>query len=95
MESKIRIYPTPTEDVTNGLNMTFNYIAEPVTLSTSEEKLLLPRYFLDVIDDYLSYRLIKAENIELAGQYYQEFITTLHNNIYGLNRDQRPVEEEF
>lgn len=55
----------------------------------------LPRYFLDVIDDYMSYRLIEAENPELAGSYYQTFINTLHNNIYGLNRDQRPVEEEF
>lgn len=55
----------------------------------------LPRYFLDVIDDYLSYRLIEAENPELAAMYYQTFEKTLHDNIYGLNRDQRPVEEEF
>jgi hypothetical protein len=26
--------------------------------------------------------------------YYQEFKETLHNNIYGLSRDQRPIEEE-
>lgn len=75
--------------------MNFNYINKPVEASTDEEKLGLPRYFLDVIDDYMSYRLFQAENPELAGSYYQTFINTLHNNIYGLNRDQRPVEEEF
>lgn len=50
---------------------------------------------MDAIEDYMSYRLFQAENPELAGTYYQQFINTVHNNIYGLNRDQRAVEEEF
>ena len=91
---QIRIFPTPKEDITNGLCLTFNYFLNDVELTTDEEDLKLPRYFLDVIDKYLSYKLIKAENIELAGQYYSEFKETLHNNIYGLYRDQRPIEEE-
>lgn len=94
-ESKIRIYPTPTEDITAGIHLTFNYIQQPVTLNTNEDKLLLPRYFLDVIDDYLTYRLIRAENPEMAQTHFQIFNETLHNNIYWLNRDQRPVDEEF
>jgi len=55
----------------------------------------VPNYFLDAIEDYLSYRLIQAENPELAQMYLQNFNQTLHDNIYGLNRDQRPVEEDF
>lgn len=76
--------------------MNFNYINRPVTnTATDEDKLGLPRYFLDAVEDYMSYRLIMVENPELAGTYYQNFINTLHNNIYGLNKDQRPVEEDF
>ena len=95
VQAHIRIFPTPDVSITWGISMNFNYINKPVEASTDEEKLGLPRYFLDVIDDYMSYRLFQAENPELAGAYYQTFINTLHNNIYGLNRDQRPVEEEF
>jgi len=94
-KTQIKIFPTPKKNVTAGLHLTFNYIQRVVELSTNEASLCLPRYFLDVVDDYLSYRLIEAENPELAGMYYQTFITTLHNNIYWLNRDQRVVEEEF
>lgn len=96
METHIRIFPTPDKTVTGAISLNFNYINKPITdASTNEDMLGLPWYFLDVIDDYLSYRLIQAENPELAASYYQTFIETLHNNIYGLNRDQRPVEEEF
>lgn len=97
MQTHIRIFPTPDKTINpGGISLNFNYINKPITDPTlSEDMLGLPRYFLDVIDDYLSYRLIEAENPELAGIYYQTFIKTLHDNIYGLNRDQRPVEEEF
>lgn len=93
--NKIKIFPTPKKDVTNGISLTFNYFLKDVSLNTNEEQLNLPRYFLDVINKYLSYKFIKAENIELANSYYQEFQTTLHDNIYWFNRDQSPVEEEF
>jgi hypothetical protein len=61
---------------------------------TDESDLGLPAYFLDAVEDYLTYRLYNAENPELAQIHYQRFIDTIHDNIYGLNRDQRPVEEE-
>lgn len=95
-QTYIRIYPTPTKHINDWISLQFNYINRPITdPNTSEEKLALPWYFLDVIDDYMSYRLMQAENPEIAASYYQTFIQTLHNNIYGLNRDQRPVEEDF
>lgn len=94
-KNQIRIFPTPTENITAGINLTFNYMTRDVSLSTNEDSLGLPTYFLDAIEDYLSYRLIQAENPELAMTYLQRFNDTLHDNIYGLNRDQRPVEEEF
>ena len=94
-KNEIRIFPKPDQNVTAWLNLTFNYISKDVALNTNEESLGLPTYFLDAVEDYLSYRLIQAENPELAMTYYQRFIDTLHDNIYGLNRDQRPVEEEF
>lgn len=94
-ETYLRIYPTPTKSITAWIMLQFNYINRPVIAWTDEDLLALPRYFLDVIDDYMSYRLYQAENPELAASYYQTFIQTLHNNIYGLNRDQRPVEEDF
>lgn len=94
-KNTIRIFPTPTEGITAWLNLTFNYITKDVTLNTNEDSLGVPTYFLDAVEDYLSYRLINAENPELAMTYLQRFNETLHDNIYGLNRDQRPVEEEF
>ena len=94
-KSQIRIFPTPDKSITGGISLTFNYITKDVSANTNEESLGLPNYFLDAVEDYLSYRLIQAENPELAMTYYQRFIDTLHDNIYGLNRDQRPVEEEF
>lgn len=94
-QTHIKLYPTPKKSITGGISLTFNYVTEPVSLNTNEDKIGLPRYFLDAVEDYLSYRLMQAENPELAGQYYQNFITTLHDNIYGMNRDKRPVEEEF
>ena len=94
-KNKIKIYPTPDKNVENWFNMTFNYMNVDVALNTDEGNLNVPRYFLDVIDDYLSYRLFLAENPELAEIYYKNFMDALHDNIYWLNRDQRPVEEWF
>ena len=95
-KNKVKIYPTPTEDVDNWFNMRFNFVTADITNpNTNENTLWVPRYFLDVIDDYLSYRLYQAENPELAAVYYKQFMDTLHDNIYWLNRDQRPVEEWF
>ena len=64
---------------------------EPVDLDT----LNLPRYFFDAIEDYITFRLYQAENPEQAQWYYQQFEQTLHDNIYGLNKDKRPVEESL
>jgi hypothetical protein len=55
----------------------------------------LPWYFFDAIEDYMTYQLYLKENPESASIYLQTFQETLHDNIYGLNRDQRPTEEEF
>jgi len=64
---------------------------EPVDLST----LNLPRYFFDAIEDYITFRLYQAENPEMATYYKQQFEDTLHDNIYWLNKDKRPVDENF
>ena len=66
-----------------------------VSLNTQESDLNLPWYFFDAIEDYLTYQLYLKENPELADVYLQTFQTTLHDNIYWLNRDQRQTEEEF
>ena len=60
-----------------------------------ESDLNLPRYFFDAIEDYMTFRLYQAENPEMAQWYYQQFENTLHDNIYGLNKDKRPIEESF
>lgn len=91
----IKIFPTPTEDVENGFTLTYNFIQQPVSANTNENSLNLPRYFFDAIEDYLTFRLYQAENPEMAQWYYQQFEQTLHDNIYGLNKDKRPIEEDF
>lgn len=94
-KNTIRIFPTPTKNVTYWLNLTYNYIEKEVTLRTDESTLNLPYYFFDAIEDYLTYNLILNENPDLAPSFYQEWIDTVHKNICWLNRDQREAEEEF
>mgnify|MGYP006864373776 CR=1 FL=1 len=94
-KNHIRIYPTPDENVSNWLALSYNYIEQPVTANTNENTLNLPRYFFDAIEDYLTFRLYQAENPELATYYKQQFEETLHDNIYWLNKDKRPVDEDF
>ena len=93
----IKIFPTPTKNVENWLFLNYNYIqdTDDITMSTNIDSLNLPRYFLDAIEDYITFRLYQAENPEQAQWYYQQFEQTLHDNIYGLNKDKRPVEEDF
>lgn len=93
----IKIFPTPMENVENWLSLNYNYIEDidAIELSTEVASLNLPRYFLDAIDDYITFRLYQAENPEMAQWYYQQFDSTLHDNIYGLNKDKRPIEEDF
>lgn len=67
IETHIRIFPTPDKAITGGISLNFNYINKQITDSSMDESMLgLPWYFLDVIDDYMSYRLFQAENPELA-----------------------------
>lgn len=93
----IKIFPTPTEDVENWLSLNYNYIEDidGVTMNTNTNNLNLPWYFFDAIEDYITFRLYQAENPEMAQWYYQQFENTLHDNIYGLNKDKRPVDESF
>ena len=93
----IKIFPTPTKDVDNWLFLNYNYIedTDSITMSTDITSLNLPWYFLDAIEDYITFRLYQAENPETAQWYYQQFESTLHDNIYWLNKDKRPVEEWF
>ena len=95
VQTHIKIFPTPDKTLTGAISLTFNYINKPVESDTEEDTLGLPRYFFDAIEDYMTYKLIDIENPELAMTYYQLFKDALHDNIYWLNRDQRPVEEEF
>lgn len=99
---QFKIYPTPDVSITKGISLTFNYFLPALTedqifgVNAVDENVLdLPRYFLDAIDDYLTFRLYQAENPELAQTYYEQFRNTLFDNIYWLNRDKRPIEEWF
>ncbi len=99
-KNHIKIFPTPTENIENWLTLTYNYIEQSVTHDEAFgdnpiniTSLNLPWYFFDAIEDYLTFRLYQAENPEMAQWYYQQFENTLHDNIYGLNKDKRPVEE--
>lgn len=94
-KDKIKIFPTPIEDVSMWLSLAYNFMEKPVSLTTDEWNLNLPWYFFDAIDDYMSYMLYLKENPEMAEIYLQTFQTTLHDNIYWLNRDQRYSEENF
>ena len=94
-KSKIKIFPTPIEDVSMWLSLAYNFMEKEVTKNTDEDNLNLPRYFFDAIEDYLSYMLYLKENPELAQIYLQTFENTLHDNIYWLNRDQIYSEEEM
>lgn len=91
----IKIYPTPDENVENWLALSYNYINKPVSATTDEDTLNLPWYFFDAIEDYMTFRLYQAENPEMAQWYYDQFNNTLHDNIYWLNKDKRPVDEWF
>jgi len=94
-KNTIKIYPTPDENVDNWLALSYNYMPNinDLSMSTNIDSLNLPRYFFDAIDDYLTFRLYQAENPEQAQWYYQQYENTLHDNIYGLNKDKRPAEE--
>jgi hypothetical protein len=94
-KNHIKIYPTPTKRVDNWLALSYNYIEQPVSATTNENSLNLPWYFFDAIEDYLTFRLYQAENPEMAQWYYQQFENTLHDNIYWLNKDKRPIEEDL
>lgn len=94
-KSEFKIFPTPTENITAGINLQYNFYTQDLGLYDDESNLWVPRYFLDVINRYLDYKLYEAENPELSDKYYQLFKETLYDNIHGLNRDKRPVEEEF
>lgn len=100
--SDIKIFPTPTEDIDMWLTLTYNFVQQPVEYndafsneSVDLATLNLPWYFLDAIEDYITFRLYQAENPEMAQWYYQQFENTLHDNIYGLNKDKRPIDEWF
>ena len=93
-KNHIKIFPTPTEDVDNGIMLNYNYIEQPLTLSQAFgsnaidlETLNLPWYFYDAIEDYITFRLYQAENPEQAQWYYSQFDNTLHDNIYWLNKE--------
>lgn len=95
-KDKIKIFPTPIQDVNMWLTLAYNYMEKPITtINFDEDNLNLPWYFFDAIEDYLSYMLYLKENPELAEVYLRTFETTLHDNIYWLNRDQRASEENF
>ena len=96
-KNHIKIFPTPTEDIENGLTLTYNFLdnIDGVTMNTDISTLNLPWYFFDAIEDYITFRLYQAENPEMSQWYYQQFENTLHDNIYWLNKDKRPVEEEI
>ena len=96
-KNHIKIFPTPTKDVDNWIFLNYNYMEdiESITLNTNIDNLNLPWYFLDAIDDYITFRLYQAENPEMAQWYYQQFENTLHDNIYWLNKDKRPIDEWF
>lgn len=98
----IKIYPTPDKNVDNGLALSYNYMARLLTYDEAFwdsaidlSTLNIPRYFFDAIEDYITFRLYQAENPELATYYKQQFEETLHDNIYWLNKDKRPVDEDF
>lgn len=97
VKSYIKIFPTPTEEVTRGLTLTYNYMdnIEAIDEDTDEKSLNLPWYFFDAVEDYMTFRLYQAENPDMAKWYYEQFEKTLNDNIYWLNKDKRPVEEWF
>ena len=96
-KNTIKIFPTPTKNVNNWIFLNYNYMQdiEDIDMNTNVNSLNLPWYFLDAIEDYITFRLYQAENPEMAQHYYQQFESTLHDNIYGLNKDKRPVDESF
>lgn len=101
-KNTIKIYPTPDETVENWLALSYNYVSKLLTYEQAFwddaidiDTLNIPRYFFDAIEDYITFRLYQAENPEQAQWYYQQFESTLHDNIYWLNKDKRPAEENF
>lgn len=101
-KNTIKIYPTPDETVENWLALSYNYVSKLLTYEQAFwddaidiDTLNIPRYFFDAIEDYITFRLYQAENPELATYYKQQFEETLHDNIYWLNKDKRPVDENF
>ena len=97
----IKIFPTPIKDIDRGLTLTYNFVQRPLEYDESLFtwnsydlwKLNLPWYVLDAIEDYITFRLYQAENPEMAQWYYNQFESTLHDNIYWLNKDKRPIDE--
>ena len=100
-KNHIKIFPTPTKNVDNGITIAYNFMQKPISYEDiydndiEESDLCLPRYFMDAIEDFMTYKLYQVENPEQAQWYYQLFQNTINDNIYGMNKDKRPVEEWF
>ncbi|MDR0651097.1 MAG: hypothetical protein LBG59_07045 [Candidatus Peribacteria bacterium] len=88
------IYPTPKKTVAAGLYLHYNYVQPDFTLNSDESSMNIPRYFLDVIDYYMDFRLAETRKIEEAQYYYQKFVKHFQEAIGNINnRDSRPVVE--
>ena len=98
-KNKIKIFPTPIKDISNWLTLAYNYMQKPLTYEQiydddiEESDLCLPRYFIDAVEDYMTYKLYLTENPELAQFHLQQFEKALDDNIYWANKDKRAVIE--
>lgn len=69
---KIRIYPEPTENVTDWLIIRYARTNVDVELSTEESDLSLPRKYIPVILDGMSYQLHKTNKDVQVMEFYKK-----------------------
>lgn len=66
----IKIYPTPTVNVTSWMKIRYARTDADVTLATSESALSLPRQYIPSILEYMTFQLAKT-NKDWDVQYYE------------------------
>lgn len=96
-KNQIVIFPTPTENIANGIKLRYNYWEQEITWSTKEKDINLPFYLIETMDMYLDYRLKWHETSREQAQIeYDLWGKEIENALWMINnRDSRPVIEQF
>lgn len=92
----LHLVPTPKQDVTNGLQIRFNYFPKELRANDNEDAINLDYWSYDAIYHYMTYLLYQREAPELAEHHFSKYKDELNLCLMSIsNRNQSAVREEF